>query len=79
MLCIDESGENNQIHPEYLSALQSSLLYWFNLNALIVVFRKEAVLYLLSIKQQTDTVRDQLVNTVEHLKRQIFPSLVRGD
>ncbi len=40
---------------------------------------KLTVRYLLSTKQQTDTVRDQLVNIVNHLAaKETFPSEVGG-
>ncbi len=64
----------------FLVVRPTTLPFWFTLAALIVLFLVVAgscfqiksskipiVHYLLSTKHQTDTVRDQLVNIVEHL------------
>ncbi len=54
----------------YLSGPQ---LYCFGAGGCKKALKKATVHYLLSTKQQTDTVRDWLMNIVEP-KSQIFPS-----
>lgn len=69
------------INPQLPSGLQSSaLVFWFTLTAVsFFFFWAAAVLCEKALKsncrptlpaQQTDTVNDQLVNTVEHLATQ---------
>ncbi len=71
----DATEDNRLFLSHFFSFLKTSLL-WFTVSALSALFFKEKNLEKSVISQQMKSVRDELLNIVEHLaaKEQRFPS-----